>query len=132
MRSKLLITLFFVVSSTVALGADNASGRYWHGGGVGAIECPTFVATMARAKKHGLGTAGYATETQGYVMFISGFQSAYNLQTPNTCDVFNGFSNDQLLSWAENYCRAQPLEKFSNSVVAMAQELHARRLQSCR
>lgn len=132
LNRKLLVALSLIFSSTFALGADNKLGRFWHGGGVGATECPMFVATMEHARKQGTGTIGYVTETQGYVMFIAGFQTAYNMQTQDTCDIFSGFSSTQLLTWAENYCRQQPLGKFSAAIVAMAQEVHPRRLQSCR
>ena len=87
---------------------------------------------MERAKKHGLGTVGYVNETSGFVMFLTGFQTAYNVQTPNTCDIFGAFSTDQLLAWAENYCRREPLKKFSTAVVALAEEVHPKRVQSCR
>jgi hypothetical protein len=87
---------------------------------------------MERARNFGLGTVGYATEIQGYAMFLAGFRNAYNLQTPRTCDIFDGFSSEQQLAWVENFCRQQPLEKFHSAVVALAQEVHPRRLQSCK
>ena len=66
-----LAALFTIPSS-----AADANGRYWNGGGVGAGECPTFVSTMERARRFGLGTVGYVTEIHGYAMFLAGFQTA--------------------------------------------------------
>jgi hypothetical protein len=125
------VLLALALFATNAQSADD-KGRYWHGGGVGSTECPKFIETMSRAKRHGLGTLGYANETQGYVMFLAGFQTAYNSQTPKTCDVFAGINADQRLAWIENYCQQNPLEKFSAAAVALAVEVHPRRLQSCK
>jgi hypothetical protein len=132
MRNRTLISCCLFLASGAALAGDASLGRYWLGGGVGSVECPNFVASMERAKKHGLGSIGYVNETQGYIMFISGFQTAYNLQTPNTCDIFSSLSTDQLLAWSENYCRSKPLEKFGLAVVALAKEVHPKRAQSCK
>ena len=132
MAKRTLINCCFLLASGVALAGDASSGRYWLGAGVGSVECPQFVESMERAKKHGLGTVEYANETQGYVMFISGFQTAYNLQTPNTCDIFGSLTTDQLLAWAENYCRSKPLEKFGSAIVALATEVHPKRTLLCK
>jgi len=131
MRNKTLFTCLLFLAP-IAVAADATSGRFFMGGGVGAVECPKFVASIDRAKKHGSGTIGYANETQGYVMFMFGFQTAYNLQTADTCDIFGDFSPDQLLAWTENYCRNKPLEKFGSAVVALAEEVHPVRLRSCK
>jgi hypothetical protein len=112
--------------------AFDSTGMYITGGGVGAVECPRFVSVMDRAKKFGTGTAGYVDETYGFAMYVVGFQTGYNLQTPQTCDIFAGLSSDQLLSWLENYCRAYPLERFSGAVVALAKEVHPRRARQCK
>jgi hypothetical protein len=128
---KATFTIFLATAfSTSAFGADR-SGQYWNGGGVGAAECPAFVASMERARKHGIGTAGYVNETQGAAMFLAGFQIAYNKQTPATCDIFNGLSYDQLLAWTENFCRQNPLEKYSSAVTALAAEVAPKRLKTC-
>ena len=128
---KAIYSIFLVTAfSASTFGADH-SGQYWHGGGVGAAECPTFVAAMERARKYGIGSAGYINETQGPAMFLAGFQTAYNMQTPATCNIFNGLSYDQLLAWTENYCRQNPLEKYSSAVAALAAEVAPKRLKTC-
>ena len=132
MRLRVAIAVaWFAMVPGFVLGAD-APGKYIVGGGVGNIDCPRFVSTMDRAKKFGAGSVGYVNETQGFLMYVLGFQTAYNLQTPQTCDIFDTFTSDQLLAWLENYCRAQPLERFGAAVVALAKELHPRRSQSCK
>jgi hypothetical protein len=131
MRTPLLAAAQLTLASPHATSADE-QGRYWHGGGVGAVECPAFVETLERAKRAGLGSIEYVSQTQGYVMFLSGSQTAYNLRTAETCNIFSGVSTDQKLFWIENYCRRNPLEKFSGAVVALAEEVHPRRQRSCK
>lgn len=120
------------LTCSITLGGEAVSGRYIYGGGVGAVECPRFVEVMETAKIDKEGSVEYAIKTQGYVMYLSGFQTAYNIQTPNTCDIFDGLSGNQLLAWTENYCQANPLKKFSSSVVALAQEVYPNRSQKCK
>lgn len=114
-----------------ATAGDNKSGTYIIGGGVGGVDCPRFTSTMSKAKAHGVGSIGYVNETNGYTMYALGFQTAYNMQTKDTCDLFGNFSTDQLLAWLDNYCQAKPLEKFGSAVIALAQELHSKRVRSC-
>ena len=138
LRSTCVVHSEFVLAVLLALlpcfgsASDGKSGMYIVGGGVGSIECPKFVATMERAKAAGLGSLGYANEIYGYGMYLAGFQTAYNMQTPQTCDVFGEFTSDQRLAWLENFCRGQPLEKFGSAVVALSKEVHPRRVQSCK
>lgn len=130
MRNAISSIFLVTACSAAAFGADR-SGQYWHGGGVGAAECPAFVAAMERARTHGIGSAGYINEMQGPMMFLAGFQTAYNMQTPATCNIFNGLSYDQLLAWTENYCRQNPFDKYSSAVVALAAEIAPKRLKTC-
>ena len=132
---RLPAILALTFTSIVALGSDASSGKYYAGGGVGAVECPKFVDSMNRAKQYGKTSAdgwtlGYAKEVNAYVSYIFGFQTAYNLQTPNTYSIFGGHSTDQLLEWIENYCRSNPLEQFGSAVVALAAELYPRRIRT--
>jgi hypothetical protein len=131
MRISLLAAALLTLATPHAIPADE-QGRYWHGGGVGAVECPAFVDSLERARRSGLGSIEYVTQTQGYVMFLSGFQTAYNLRSAETCSIFSGVSVDQKLFWIENYCRRNPIEKFSGAVVALAAEVHPRRQRSCK
>jgi hypothetical protein len=132
MRLKTLVLVSFGLLPAFGSAGDAETGVYMTGGGVGSVECPRFTATMERARSAGLGTSGYANEAYGFTMFIAGFRSAYNMQTPQTCDIFGGLTSDQLLVWADNYCKANPLEKFDAAVVALSKEVYLRRLRSCK
>lgn len=134
MMGRLCHIVMFAVFSTISLtsAAEDKSGRFMSGGGAGAVDCPKFVQSMDIAKKSGIGTLDYVKEIHGYVMFITGFQTAYNLQTPDTCNIFDSISDHQMLAWTENYCRANPLEKFGDAVIKLAKEAYPRRKKSCR
>lgn len=129
---KVILMLLLGFTCSMTFSGEAVSGRYIYGGGVGAVECPKFVEIMQTAKTHKLDSLGYVYETQGFLMYIAGFQTAYNLQTPNTCDIFDGLSDNQLLAWAETYCQTHPLKKFNSAVVALAQEVYPNRSQKCK
>ena len=126
-----LVALTLLLVTTAALAGDNKSNKYIVGGGVGGVDCPQFASAMSRAKTQGIGSVGYANETYGFTMYVLGFQTAYNLQTKDTCDIFGNFSTDQLLAWLDNYCQANPLQKFGSAVIALAQEIYGNRVRSC-
>lgn len=87
---------------------------------------------MGVAKASGYGSLTYANEMMGYASFISGYQTAFNNQTPNTCDIFSGVSLNQMLVWVENYCKQNPLEKFGTGVGELAASVYKKRLQTCK
>jgi len=104
---------------------------YIVGGGLGAVDCPAFVESMGKAKGQKPGATGYAGELQGFAMYVSGFQTAYNLQTPETCDIFSGWNNNQVLEWLDKFCRANPKERFGAGVIALAQDRYPARSTKC-
>ena len=61
---------------------------YLYGGGVGAVKCPTFVATMEKARTRGVMTPGFWKDTGEYMMYVLGFETGYNMSTPDTYDIF--------------------------------------------
>ncbi len=78
-HNPILAVIGLALLPSIAASADTTTGRVYHiGGGVGAVECPRFVATMDRAKKAGAGTLEYVNEINGFEMYVSGFQTAYN------------------------------------------------------
>jgi hypothetical protein len=101
------------------------------GGGLGTAECSGFVEAMARAKSQPSGATGYSSEVQGYAMYLSGFQTAYNLQTPQTCDIFAGWNNNQILERIEKFCGDNPQARFANGVIALAKERYPKRSKKC-
>jgi hypothetical protein len=86
---------------------------------------------MEKARTHGVDTLGYVHETSGFVMYLLGFQTGYNMSTTDTFDIFPGTDGDYpLLSWVENYCRANPASNFGRGVTELAQAIHAKRQRS--
>lgn len=132
---KITHTLFaFAVlscSTQLAYSAD-ADGHFWLGGGAGGVKCPQFVASMEKARSLGIGSVEYVTETQGFTMYLLGFQTGYNMSTKNTCDIFPGEDKEySLLSWVENYCRANASSRFADAVVALSKDRHPKRQRVC-
>lgn len=119
---------FILTAGAPSLAADT-SGVFWMGGGVGATTCPVFVRVMDSVK--GASNLEYVKNTQGFTMFLSGFQTAYNSQTAVTCDIFHRVNFDQALAWVDNFCRQNPLSNFGSAVVALGDELHPRRSMVC-
>lgn len=111
--------------------AAPAPQGYIVGGGLGTTDCPAFVEALGQARTQKAGATGYAGEIHGFAMYVSGFQTAYNLQTPETCDIFSGWNNTQVLDWLEKYCRANPKERFGAGVIALAKERYPSRSKKC-
>lgn len=112
--------------------AADAEGQFWMGGGVGGVKCPQFVASMEKARSLGTGSVAYTNETRGFSMYVLGFQTGYNVSTKDTCNIFPGEGQEySLLSWVENYCRANSTARFSDAVVALGRDRHPKRLKVC-
>ena len=93
--------------TALAANAQQGPTGYIVGSGLGTTECPGFVESMGKAKDQKPGVTGYPGELQGFAMFVSGFQTAYNLQTPQTCDIFAGWNNNQAESYFSRMRRAE-------------------------
>jgi hypothetical protein len=130
MRAHRFLVVFLLLAGT-ACAAESRTGAYIVGGGVGGIDCPNYVYIMNRAERLGMGSPGYRQETYNFGMYVSGFRTAYNLQTVDTCDIFGRFSSEQLLTWVKYYCQSHPDERFGGAVVALAQGLYPGRQRSC-
>jgi hypothetical protein len=130
MKNTMTILLAAVLAAPLAAQAQKSLGNIV-GGGLGTAECSGFVEAMTRAKAQAPGSTGYAGETQGYAMYLSGFQTAYNLQTPQTCDIFAGWNNNQILERIEKFCRDNPEARFGNGVIALAKERYPNRSKKC-
>jgi len=102
------------------------------GGGAGAVKCLQFVASMEKARSLGIGSVGFVTETQGFTMYLLGFQTGYNMSTKDTCDIFPDEEKEySLLSWVENYCRANVSSRFADAVIALSKDRHSKRQRVC-
>ena len=111
--------------------AVDKSGKYMQGRGVGGHSCPFFISIIDEAKKHGLGLHEYLIGTAAQMNYILGFQTGYNLQANDTCDIFGGYEVDQMFAWLYKYCQDNPLEKFGGAVVSLSLILHESRVRSC-
>jgi hypothetical protein len=127
LRSVSLLLLFCFA---VRVPAADGNGKYYSGGGAGGIKCPAFVATMEKARRSGIMTGGFVNETSAFIMYLLGFETGYNLSTPETYDIFAGMEAYPMLSWVENYCRANPTANFSDGAIALAQDRRATRQRS--
>ena len=132
MKIKYLWSPLLLLTATTLFAAEDKTGQHYIGGGVGSVVCPSFTSSLATAKVKGVGSVGYWRETSAFTHYISGFQTAYNLQTNDTCDIFGNFTNEQLLAWLDNYCQANPLEKFGAAVISLSREVHSKRVRVCR
>jgi hypothetical protein len=117
--------------SAIQLAAEDSNGRYIVGGGVGSVYCSDFVSLRERSRNQWFGTVGYVNDVNGFVMYLAGFQTAYNHANSETCDIFDHLNQDQLLFLIEGYCRVHPIERFGTAIVALAIELHPIRLRDC-
>lgn len=110
--------------------ASDTGGGFFIAGGAGGVTCPNFVSVMERARLDGTGSVAYANETQGFTMYILGFETGYNMAEPSTYDVFpNETTAYPLLSWVENWCRVHPTAHFGEGVVALAKHSYPMRQQ---
>lgn len=114
----------------VAFSADD-SGNFWRGGGTGGVLCQQFVATMEKSRSFGINSVKYVQETQGFEMYLSGFQTGYNMSNKNTCDIFNESDNYSLLSWIENFCRENSSMHFADGVIALSENRFPKRKKVC-
>lgn len=70
---------------------------------------------------------GYVKETSAFTMYLLGFQSGYNMAAKDTYDIFSGEEVYPLLSWAENYCRANPSIRFIDALIALSNNRYPKR-----
>ena len=110
--------------------AKDKNGEWVQGGGVGSVTCPAFNEVMRSARQHPSGSVEFVSQTQGFVMYISGFEAGYNQAASDTYDIFPAFSSDQTLAWTDHYCSEQGLQTFGDAVSALGVEMHPRRQTS--
>lgn len=115
-----LIALVVALLAFAPVFASEAGGHYYVGGGTGAVKCPEFSDVMRRARADGIGSVQYMRQTNGFTMYLLGYQTGYNQQAPDTYDIFANISPDQALAWIDNYCQAHPLDTFSKALLALA------------
>ncbi len=122
--------IFPYIISIVIFSVSNAyaadkEGNFIRGGGVGGVNCSTFISVMTQAQLDGgLTSLGGADKINPYANYITGFQTGYNLAHPTTHDIFKKVGGasptNKALFWIEDWCRNNPQELFGEAVIALA------------
>jgi hypothetical protein len=111
----------------MSFGADK-NGAFFQGGGVGSVKCQDFIASMEKGRALGIGSVGHANEIQGFAMYVLGFQTGYNMGTPDTYNIFDSIKDtSELLARIENECHKEASLQFGEAVIAFVQQQHAKR-----
>ncbi|HOG81004.1 MAG: hypothetical protein BWX99_00993 [Deltaproteobacteria bacterium ADurb.Bin151] len=131
MNIRLFIVAVLLLSFAQPCWSADLKGRFMTGGGAGGVQCSQFVASMEKARSLGIGTIGYVTETQAFTNYLLGFQTGYNASSTDTYDIFRDDRDEYaLLSWMENYCRANSSKRFADAVIALANDRYPTRQKS--
>lgn len=95
------IALIALVVSGSVLAADR------HGGyavrGYGTQTCGAYVANRSR------------NNDDAYANWLGGYLSGFNRFNKDTWDISGTLDTDAEMLWLENYCKAHPLDKFSEA-----------------
>ena len=92
----------------------------------GFIGCGSWL--EARGERARLGTRPVLQESL-YSQWVSGFLSgvAWQKNLNDRSDLLGGYDNEGLMTWLDNYCRANPLEPFARAVFELVHHLESRR-----
>jgi hypothetical protein len=66
---------------------------------------------------------GQEMVTKNYQIWLNGFISSYNTFMSQTGNVTKGKKADEMMSWIENYCRANPDNFFQRATIEMLRAL---------
>ncbi len=94
------------------------------------MTCPEYVRAIERVHSYGINTVRYVNDMQGFTMYLLGFQTGYNMSTPDTHDIFPEAEHGDdyaLLAWIENYCRGGSGSRFADGVMALARDRYPKR-----
>ena len=70
---------------------------------------------------------GNPVELEKYLVWISGYVTAYNRLTPDTLTVLGGGDLNMAMIWLAQWCRANPKSAMDAAMHALTQEFHPRR-----
>jgi hypothetical protein len=68
-----------------------------------------------------------AAKVLNHAVWIFGYVTAYNRQTPDTVDIRGGTEIDGILLWLDNWCKENPSKDMSDAMEAFTNEMHPRR-----
>jgi hypothetical protein len=129
MRNLAAVALLALLPAAAT--AADPSGTYYTPPGVGVATCPQFQGVRDRARQT-KGAIDDQNNLQLFAAYVTGYQTAFNLLMPQTCDIFAGLSPDQVMAWLDNYCRGQPRQNFAAAVIALAEANHPARTTVCK
>ncbi len=73
-----------------------------------------------------------AAKMLNHAVWIFGYVTAYNRQTPDTVDIRGGTEIDGILLWLDNWCKATPSMDMSAAMEAFTKEMYPRRDRTLR
>jgi len=89
--------------------------------GQGKSSCGEYVAASETSRM------GKQQRISPYIDWIAGYATLASIQ--NGIDYFKGTDAKSIQLWLENYCRANPLENFTDAAVQMMKELHGKQME---
>jgi hypothetical protein len=91
--------------------------------GEGTASCGEFLQAIEAERKARPPTARptqvYNRDYEAFVMFADGFLTGANVWDTTQSELGKGTDVQGRMAWIENYCRAKPLDQFSNAVIAL-------------
>lgn len=128
-RTAIVILCLLSIASNSAPAADK-NGNFMMGGGVGGLRCPSFLNEMTSARE-----AGGVHSTEGvnhvapWLAWVEGFSTGYNYKAPGVFSIFAPLEEGPDAGFAvlfaiEPWCRDHPSAKFSEAVLALANQMH--------
>jgi hypothetical protein len=83
--------------------------------------CQSYVSARAEAK------LGDHSKENKYVVWLSGYFTAYNFLVRDTYDLQGAADSETLLSWLDSYCKTNPRKGFADGVEALTLDLYSKR-----
>jgi hypothetical protein len=83
--------------------------------------CHSYVSARDEAK------LGDHSKENKYVVWLSGYFTAYNLLVRDTYDLQGATDSDTLLVWLDGYCKMNPRKGFADGVEALTADLYPKR-----
>ena len=91
--------------------------------GEGSASCGEFLEAAEAERKARPPTARstqvYNREYDAFIMFADGFLTGANVWDTTHSELGKGTDMQRRMAWIENYCRAKPLDQFSNAVISL-------------
>ncbi|MCG5483685.1 MAG: hypothetical protein KK482_08180 [Sinorhizobium meliloti] len=103
----------------------NQRGEFMTGGGVGSVPCVEFLDVMANARAQGgLASPAGSRLVYGYMMYVAGFETAYNSAAEGVHHIFDGFGSvSKVLVALEPWCSQHPTKNFDLAIFDLVKRL---------